>query len=81
MQWGARQRGLVKGGADVYTQNDGGKDEEADALDEDVQAPARQALLELGRAQLQAADEEDEGDGAVQDAVLGADGASVGGDI
>lgn len=59
------------------TENHGGKDDEADALDDNVQPPVHEVLPELVRRQLHAADEKDERDGAIENAVFGANCAAV----
>lgn len=50
-----------------YNSWDDGK---ADPLDENMQPPVRHVLSQLPRRELQTADEKDEGDGAVEDAIL-----------
>lgn len=46
-----------------------------------MQAPVGDVGFELGGGQGEAADEEDEGYGAVDDGVFGADDAAVGSDV
>lgn len=68
------------GGKEGHTEHDGRDEQKTDPLHNNMQPPVRQVGAELPRGEGQAADKEDEGHGAVDDAVLGPDGAAVGGD-
>lgn len=59
--------------AGQLTENYSRDDGKADSLYENVQPPIRRILLQLLRRQLQPAHEKDEGDGTVEDTILGAD--------
>ncbi|KAM9879065.1 hypothetical protein VDGL01_06907 [Verticillium dahliae] len=64
-----------------HDQQHDGDGDKRNALHEQVEAPVGRVLAQLDGRQLEATDEEDDGDGAVDDAVLGADGPALGRDV